>query len=402
MEELLMSEDPGQAKPVRRRWGAWLLAWAVAATPLVWAAACLLGLAEARNQANWRAALSALLLIGLPAFGLARIGPKSPLKLPIAAALWSIVLLLALPGWFPGEVPDATHRGLAWLLGPAGERWASASVPPTNDRVSPPAAAEATRVIADPPMARTASAKTAAPTQTPPSREKPATVILPYEGDQTSLRIPVDFDGPALGERFEMIFDTGATFTTLDHASLKKLGIRVEANAPWITLRTASGEIEAPLVLVDAVWLGDAPVEWVTVAVCDTCANPPVAGLLGLNVSGRFRVSLDHDRNRIELAPRRREQGSALGISHWLDVQSRAVRYWDGEVEVNLLAKNRAPRTIAEAVIDLSCGEEAFAIQIDDIPAGGETSTEISLPRGTDCSQQTMRVSRGHWQLDRF
>ena len=397
-----MSEDPGQAKPVRRRWGAWLLAWAVAATPLLWAAACLLGLAEARNQAVWRAVLSALLLIGLPAFGLARIGPQGPINLPIASALWSIVLLLALPGWFPGEVPAATDRGLAWLLGPAGERWTGASVQPDTDLVSAPPAAEAAGVIADPPTARAASAKTGAPTQAPPSQEKPATVILPYQGDQTSLRIPVDFDGPELGERFEMIFDTGATFTTLDHASLRKLGIRVDANAPWITLRTASGEIEAPLVLLDAVWLGDAPVEWVTVAVCDSCANPPVAGLLGLNVSGRFRVSLDHDRHRIELAPRRREQGSALGISHWLDVQSRAVRYWDGEIEVNLLAKNRAPRTIAEAVIDLSCGEETFAIQIDDIPAGGETSTEISLPRGTDCSQQTMRVSRGQWQLDRF
>ncbi|MCH2186320.1 hypothetical protein MK280_10660, partial [Myxococcota bacterium] len=219
-----MTEDPGQAKPVRRRWGAWLLAWAVAAPPLVWAAACLLGLAEARNQANWRGALSALLLIGLPAFGLARIGPKHPFTLPFASALWAVVLLLALPGWFPGEVPAATDRGLARLLGPAGAHWVGASVEPAADLVSVPAASETTGFTAHPSNAQAASAKTGAPSQAPPSREKPATVILPYRGNQTSLRIPVDFDGPELGERFEMIFDTGATFTTLDHASLRKLG----------------------------------------------------------------------------------------------------------------------------------------------------------------------------------
>ena len=398
-----MSEDPGQAKTVRRLWAIWL-AWTAAAIPLILAAACLLGLAEARDQPDWRAALSAVLLIGLPALGLARLVPKSGLALPLASGLWSLTLLLALPGWFPGEVPAATGRGLERLVGPAGDRWAKRWTQSAEERlVAQNSAAQRPAPPAHRPSARAASAeKSPAPRTDPRATEPSSAVILPYVGDQTSLRIQVDFDGPEIGEQFEMIFDTGATFTTLDHASLRRLGVAVGANAPWITLRTASGEIEAPLVLLDAVWLGDAPVEWVTVAVCDSCANPPVAGLLGLNVSGRFRVSLDHDRHRIELSPRRRDHNSALGISHWLDVQSRAVRHWDGEVEVNLLANNRAPRSIAEAVIDLSCGEETFAIQIDDIPARGERATGISLPRGTDCSQQTMRVSRGHWQLDRL
>jgi len=214
--------------------------------------------------------------------------------------------------------------------------------------------------------------------------------------------VRVDFDGPVIGEQFEMILDTGATLTTLDHASLSRLGVEVGADAPWIRLRTANGMIDAPLVLLDAVWLGGEPVEWVTVAVCDSCANPPIAGLLGLNVTGRFRVSLDHDRQRVELAPRRRAGGSALDVGQWLEVRSRAVRRPTGAVDLALTAANRSARDIEEAVVNLSCGEQTFAIQVDDIPARDERTTEISLPRGTDCSEQSVTVSRGRFLLDRF
>jgi len=229
-----------------------------------------------------------------------------------------------------------------------------------------------------------------------------SSVLLPYEGDRSSLRIRVDLDGPELGEQVEMIFDTGATLTTLDRATLDRIGVVVPADAPWVTLRTANGELEAPLVLVDAIWLGDEPVEWVTVAVCDGCTSAPAVGLLGLNTSQRFHVALDHDRRRIELTRRAREDDRALDIGQWLQIRSRATRQWTGAVDVALTAHNAAHRPVAEAVVDLTCGDQVFAIQIDDIPAGGERTTEISLPRGTDCSRQKVELARSHWVLDRF
>ena len=92
------------------------------------------------------------------------------------------------------------------------------------------------------------------------------------------MRVAAFFDGPRYGEEFQMIFDTGATYTTLDRASLEQLELEISRHAPHATLRTANGEVDAPLVLVDAVWLGDAVVEWVTVAVCDLCAGEGVSG----------------------------------------------------------------------------------------------------------------------------
>jgi hypothetical protein len=216
------------------------------------------------------------------------------------------------------------------------------------------------------------------------------------------LRISVDIDGPEIGERLQITFDTGATFTTLDRVTVDALGLAISADSPRIKLRTANGEIEAPLVLVDAFWLGDATVEWVTVAVCDSCANSPSVGLLGLNVAQRFFVSLNHDRKRIELRPRRNTADHKLDVGQWLKVRSRATRSWDGRVEVTVTGRNRARQGIERAVVDLDCGDAGFAIQLDEIGPGESVTTTISLPRGTDCRQQRISLSRAHWRLDRF
>jgi hypothetical protein len=312
--------------------------------------------------------------------------------------------------YFPGERAEAARRGLRSAGSIAGEDFASAiartgvalvdrlgrDVAPADAGARPEQPVAAATTAHAP---RRLAAATAAVIE--PARPN-STVLLPYEGDRASVRVRVDVDGPEIGERFEMIFDTGATLTTLDRATLDRLDIIVPGNAPWITLRTANGEIEAPLVLVDAIWLGDEPVEWVTVAVCDGCTSPPAVGLLGLNTSQRFHVTLDHDRQRLELTRREREDDRALDIGQWLKIRSRATRQWTGSVDVALTATNVAHRRIEEAVVDLSCGDQVFAIQIDDIPAEGERTTEISLPRGTDCSRQKVELARGHWVLDRF
>lgn len=422
-----MTDVPGDSDHARSRtrsaratvpWPMWL----VATPPVLLAASALGGLGLARDLSVPAAFAAAFALIVLPVAGLApRLG-RLPGGAAVASVLWCTCVLLVMPVYFPGERAPATARGLRALASPAGHdfargvgraghllvgflgsdparrRVAAASTPTAPSSATASPGAPGVAVVEDPPP-RAATATAERPDETP---RRAATVLLPYDGDQTSLRVGVDIDGPDIGEQLQMIFDTGATFTTLDRASLERIGIAVTPDAPRITLRTANGEIEAPLVLVDAVWLGDEPVEWVTVAVCDSCANPPIAGLLGLNVTGRFRVSIDHDRRRIELVPRRPSGDRSLDVGQWLELRSRATRDWLGEVEVTLTATNRSRRPIAEAVVDLSCGRQTFAVQIDDIPARGQRGTEIALPRGTDCSTQTIAVSRGRWLLDRF
>jgi hypothetical protein len=153
---------------------------------------------------------------------------------------------------------------------------------------------------------------------------------------------------------------------------------------------------------VDAIWLGAAPVEWVTVAVCDGCTNPPAVGLLGLNVSRRFQVSLDHDRQSIRLGQRQGGDNRALDIRNWLRIRSEIREDWDGGVQLKLTGMNDSRREIVSAVIELECSSSGFAIQLDSIPAKGEATTELVLPRGTDCRQPAFDLSRGRWSYDRF
>ncbi len=388
---------------------------ALSAPPIALAAAAVIGLGTARSVPVPVAIAVGFALAALPVLGLRFLLGASVPRRVFAGWAWSLALLVCLPFYFPGERHTAADAGLRVLFAPLGEA-AAGRVAAAGAALAGGLGRDPTPLPAVPAGAQAARRTEAEGTDVPgfaghaladgwDARERepaPESVVIPYEGDERSLRIAVDIDGPTTGEQFKMLFDTGATFSTLDARTLERVGVRVPADAPVVTLRTANGEIEAPLVLVDAVWLGGAATEWVTVAVCDSCATPESSGLLGLNVSRRFRVALDHDRRRIELHPRRQSDDRSLDITPWISLRSEAMRYWDGAVELELTATSRATQEIDRTIVDVSCSGKAFAVQLDGIPALGTATTRVSLPRGTDCSQQRLDLSAAYWRLDRF
>ncbi|MBW2229226.1 MAG: retropepsin-like domain-containing protein [Deltaproteobacteria bacterium] len=371
--------------------------------------ATLIGLGLKRGVPAGLALACALALSLLPILGLGVLlgGPRR-MRWLVGAWLWSLALLAALPLYFPGERVPAAAAGTRWLMAASGEQVSSAAGDLAAAAVGLLGRDQAPVLPSMATAANTASSQA----QSRPSRririrppepeDEMILVKLPYEGDERSLRIKVDIDGPRLGEQFDMIFDTGATFTTLDERTLRALGLDVPVSAPRVTLQTANGRIEAPLVLVDAIWMGDEPVEWVTVAVCDSCANPPAVGLLGLNVSRQFQVSLDHDRKRIDLRGRHRAGDRQLDVAPWLEIHSEARRLWNGRIEVGVTGHNRARQEIDKAVVEVDCGGEAFAVALDQIPAESQRQTGFSLPRGTECQTLRVGLARARWLLDRF
>ena len=86
-----------------------------------------------------------------------------------------------------------------------------------------------------------------------------------------------------------LLFDTGASLTTLDEATLADLGVDIPEDAPVVQASNSEWSEKSRLVLLSDVWLGGLYVGHVTVAVCEPCADERTKGLLGLNVSGRFR-----------------------------------------------------------------------------------------------------------------
>ncbi len=192
-----------------------------------------------------------------------------------------------------------------------------------------------------------------------------------------------------------MLFDTGATFTTLDEATLDRLGVP-PAGGPELTLNTAGGEVTTTLALIDRVWLEDSAAEGVSVAVCNDCASDDYSGLLGLNVTGRYKTSIDHETGEVELIPLPVDDRT-VDVSRWLDLSGRARTYPGVKTQVEVTGRNLSSRPIIEAVASVRCRGGEVAVQLDDIGPGSEATSRIDLPGDRDCDRFRLELLSARW-----
>lgn len=366
----------------------------LALVPTLLAFSALLGVGLRNELPPWEAGLGAGLLVVLPILGLAAIGRFGPFAILSALWLWSLAVLIGLPSWIPGERSAGLSEGLAFLVLPLGEAASTraGTVGRTLGEVlgpdpsGPPATAVVQPTPRDP--------------QNPATRartEAGGKIVLPYEGDAGSLKVQVTFDGPHFSEELEVLFDTGATFTTLDRGVLKALGVIVPDDAPMANFQTANGKVSSPMVLLERVWLGDTAIEGVTVAVCDDCSQEGTAGLLGLNVTQQFRMSVDHETREVVLEDVAGVADRHLDLTHWIGLEGRATRWPTGRVVIDMTATNKSRRTVHEAVIEVECPERSFAVTVSDLAPGGTEETSFELPRGASCDSYSLVLRSGRW-----
>ena len=116
-----------------------------------------------------------------------------------------------------------------------------------------------------------------------------STVQVSIQRRDGSALVPARINGESVGV---FILDTGASYTSVSTAIANRLGI--PTGGASVRLATASGIIQAPLVVVDEVDVGGAVARHVPVVVHDLPGMPSnVAGLLGISFLERFRVNLD-------------------------------------------------------------------------------------------------------------
>lgn len=372
-----------------------LALWLMALPPMLLGFVAALGVGLVREGPPLLVSVIAGAVVLLPAAGaVAPLKEHRVLALPVVAALWSLALVVVFPVYFPGERDDALAAGAAVLgavvgLQPEPARFAriDAWLPALDGRAPAPPV-----VPAVPPAA-------AAPVAPPPSTADPASdaVVLPYEGSGATLSVPIALEGRA-GQDVEvsMIFDTGATLTTLNRATLRRLGVEVPADAPQISFQTANGERTSALVMLERLWLGGLPVDGVTVGLCEPCANDGDVGLLGLNVSRRFLVTVDQARQELILQPRGGPADAGGDVRYWVELTSRATRWPDGRMEVEVIVENRAPRDIAWVDVEIACGE-SFSSRVGSVRRGQTRSDRVSLPLGTACEGYTVAVGGAAW-----
>lgn len=141
---------------------------------------------------------------------------------------------------------------------------------------------------------KTPKSKTAQPVELPSS----ATVHFKKNG--ASMIVPVTFND---GATVPMIYDTGASITTLDAATARKLKLSTKG-ARVIEVETANGTTTQSIVKVDSIEVSGARVEGpLEVAICNTCSLSGATGLLGLNFSSAFRTQIDPKNGTITFLP---------------------------------------------------------------------------------------------------
>jgi clan AA aspartic protease (TIGR02281 family) len=113
-------------------------------------------------------------------------------------------------------------------------------------------------------------------------------------------------------QEIPFLIDTGASSVSIPASTARQLGIVVGPDTPRITVRTANGLLQVPLVRLDAVSLGGARVEGLMATV-----NPTMnIGLLGGAFFNHFTYAVDPAASVITLE-RNHAVVSGLGEDHW-------------------------------------------------------------------------------------
>lgn len=327
----------------------------------------------------------AVALTALPVAGIWALCGQRAWGLLLGMWAWPALLLVAIPSYFPGELSDALSTGLSVFASPAGREAANLA-----------AARGAQLALAAPGPAGKLPAPEAALAvhECPPSVTLgDDQVALPYEGQGHSMIIPVQFGD----SEFPMLFDTGASFTTLNQRSLAALGLHVSGDAPVVTLHTANGDRSARLVVVPQVWVGGLAVEGVTVAVCEECADGRVSGLLGLNVSGQFLVTIDTAGQQVLFQPRAGDPDRVVDVQPWLDTRATVTLFADGRSEAEATAENHGARAVTNAVVGIHCGDQHLAVDLGGIAPGQSATERVRLPRDASCQSYRVTLDHAKW-----
>jgi clan AA aspartic protease (TIGR02281 family) len=137
--------------------------------------------------------------------------------------------------------------------------------------------------------------------QTPvPTPQRNSRAVVSYKQQNSIIIIPITING-TLDRLFAV--DTGASYTIIAQNIANTLNLMPNPEIPPITLQTANGLIQAPLVNLETVTVGHLTTHNITAAIHDFQESSEIGGLLGLNFLNRFKMTVDSTRHQLTLEP---------------------------------------------------------------------------------------------------
>jgi clan AA aspartic protease (TIGR02281 family) len=107
---------------------------------------------------------------------------------------------------------------------------------------------------------------------------------------------------PARGRSIRLLIDTGASLTIFTPEVLEQPGIRYQDTGRTGIFNTANGSVEAPIVKLDSLVVGDWQVNNVEIGVLDLGSELGVDGLLGMNFLNHFQFFIDQNEDLLRLS----------------------------------------------------------------------------------------------------
>ncbi len=404
-------KEPPAAPPSRSRLPLLIGWWALRLLTL--AAAVLLAahwLAGTTSNGWIQLVAACAICLGLPAVfqyvirrQIGRMGGKARFRWLTLAMLLNGPVLIWVGARHPGTLVDALKQegvgGLKWIAYTVGVH--EPGTAPADD-----ASADGGEVTTEPagggePGGTEAVAvPTGAPDPAAATQVSPPGDPIPFENRNGQLIIEATVgDGVPLS----FVLDTGATYSTLNAATLAALGIEIPADAPHKTMRTAGGEADGPMVLIDSVAVGDQRREGVAFWICEPCATEGAVGLLGLNVWQGFLLTIDPSQENIWLQPKEGHTNRLYDVESFLDITSPTSRIEGETVYVDLLLSNTARRDVDQAVVLVTARDEsgrdmgAITVDAGGIPGLGSTMATGTMPGAGETTQLTFSLIDARW-----
>ncbi len=121
---------------------------------------------------------------------------------------------------------------------------------------------------------------------------------IPYQSVGGNMLV----NGKVNGISMRFIVDTGASFVVIPSSIARRANIRTES-AGQVTLDTANGRVQAPLVRLKQLDVASISIRGVSAVVQDI-GGDGMTGLLGMNVLGAYTMTVDRQRNLLLLEKR--------------------------------------------------------------------------------------------------
>lgn len=229
-----------------------------------------------------------------------------------------------------------------------------------------------------------------------------AQVVLNFKKRGASMYVETRVQG----KRAFFLVDTGASISTLTPSFARKIGVFPRADAPSLILQTANGRRRARLGSMRSLVLGARTHRNVTFSICASCGGrspwgAPIVGLLGMNVLGRYTMSIDEARGKIKLSPGLNFQNQKSDIQHWVKLkplrvfQARKSR----QLFLEVMATNVAKSSINALEVAMTCrGVNGVKVSLASASVPASSSKKMRFMWDNGCKgQPTLEIKKATW-----